>query len=73
MVKSTSATIITCFRPTLSAKTPASGLAKRANRLVHEVIMLFCAVVSALPDKSSLIETRVAEITPVLELKMLVV
>lgn len=60
-----SATSMTLFRPSLSAKIPAMGLAIRAERLVEEVIRLLSSVVSE-RERSGPIETRVDEMTPVL-------
>lgn len=65
MMKRTSATTITPFRPSLSARMPARGLAMRANRLVHEVMRLLSRFVNG-RERSGPIDTRVEEITPVL-------
>ena len=54
------------FRPNLSAKMPVMGEATRAPRLVHDVMRLLSTVVSERP-RSSPIDTRVEEITPVLK------
>ena len=66
-MKSRSATKITLFLPYLSAIHPASGLATRANRLVHDVIRLLSSVPSGRCERSIRIETRVEEMTPVLQ------
>ncbi len=65
MVNSISANRITCFRPSLSASTPASGLAISAKRLVEDVIKLLSSVDSGW-DRSEPMDTRVDDITPVL-------
>lgn len=65
-VNSISATRTTYFRPRRSASTLAKGLAIRAKRLVEEVIKLLSRVDSGW-ERSGPIETRVEEITPVLE------
>lgn len=57
---------MTVFRPDLSARIPANGLATSANKLVQDVIRLLSSVVSGRPDKSDPIDTRVADMTPVL-------
>lgn len=64
--KRASATRITFLRPSLSARTPARGLAIRANRLVQDVIRLLSRVVRGRLERSEPIETSVEEITPVL-------
>lgn len=63
--KSTSAIKTTFLRPSLSANSPAAGLAMSANKLVDEVIRLLSSVDNGL-ERSLLIDTRVEEITPVL-------
>lgn len=63
--KSTSATRTTDFLPRRSASTPASGLAIRAKRLVEDVIKLLSRVDIG-RDRSDPMDTRVADITPVL-------
>lgn len=66
-VKSTSATRMTFLRPNLSARIPASGLAIRANRLVQDVTRLLSNVVRRWLERSDPIDTKVAEMTPVLQ------
>ncbi len=66
IVKSTSAVTITHFRPHLSARTPATGLTSKAQKLVLEVIRDLSRVVNSRFERSDLIDTRVLEITPVL-------
>lgn len=63
--KSTSATKMTDFLPRRSASTLASGLAIRAKRLVEDVIKLLSRVDIG-RDRSEPMDTRVADITPVL-------
>lgn len=57
---------MTFLRPYLSASTPETGLAIRANRLVHDVIILLSAVVRGRCDRSVPMLINVAEMTPVL-------
>lgn len=64
--KRTSATRITLRRPSLSASTPATGLAIRANKLVEDVMMLLSKVVRGRLERSEPIDTRVDDMTPVL-------
>lgn len=64
--KRPSAIRITFFRPNLSARTPANGLATNANKLVQDVMRLLSRVVRGRLDRSEPIDTRVEEITPVL-------
>lgn len=66
-VKSTSATRMTFLRPNLSARIPASGLAIKANRLVQDVTRLLSNVVRGRLERSEPIDTKVAEMTPVLQ------
>ncbi len=54
------------FRPSLSANMPVTGLAIRAPRLVQDVIRPLSMVLSGRPRSLSM-ETRVEEMTPVLE------
>lgn len=54
----------TRLRPNLSAKTPERGEMKRAKREVQDVIKDLSRVVSGAPSEE-LIETKVADITPV--------
>jgi len=54
----------TRFRPNLSAKIPERGEMKRAKREVQDVIRDLSRVVSGAPSEE-LIETKVADITPV--------
>ena len=65
-INSASAIMITHFLPTLSATTPARGLAIRANRLVDEVTKLLSKVVRCRWERSDPTEIRVEDITPVL-------
>jgi hypothetical protein len=45
---------------------PASGLAMRAKRLVHDVIKLLSTVVRGRFERSESIDTSVDDMTPVL-------
>lgn len=65
MMKRISAIKITFLRPNLSANTPAAGLANKAHRLVQDVMRLLSRVVKGC-ERSSPIDTRVDDITPVL-------
>lgn len=65
IMNATSAARIILLRPSLSANTPATGLAIRAKRLVQEVMRLLSSVVSS-RERSKPIDTRVEEMTPVL-------
>lgn len=65
MTNKTSATTTTLFRPRLSARIPATGLATSAKRLVQEVMRLLSRVVNG-RERSAPMETRVEEMTPVL-------
>ena len=53
------------FRPSLSARTPVTGLATSAKKLVLAVIILLSKAVSG-RDKSEPMEIRVDDMTPVL-------
>lgn len=66
IVNRASAIIIIHLRPSLSARMPASGLARRAKKLVLEVIRLLSRVVRERWERSEPMETKVDEITPVL-------
>ena len=66
-MKRRSATRMRAFLPNLSANRPVIGLARRALRLVHDVMRLLSSVVKGWP-RSRLMDTRVEEITPVLEI-----
>ena len=66
MTNRISASSIITFLPYLSASRPVMGLAIKAPRLVHDVIKDLSMLSNGRP-KSLLIETRVDEITPVLE------
>lgn len=63
---SASATRMTFFRPSLSAKTLATGLARSAKRLVELVIKLLSSVFRGRRERSEPMDTSVEEITPVL-------
>jgi len=65
VMKSISATRMTRFRPSESARSEANGETRRANSEVHEVMMDLSSEVSALPESEVPIDTRVAEMTPV--------
>jgi len=60
-----SATRITLFRPSESARMEANGETRRAKNDVHEVMMDLSRELRALPEREVPIETRVADITPV--------
>ncbi len=62
----TSATRITLFRPSLSASILATGLARRAQRLVQLVIKLLSSVPRGRWERSEPMQTRVEDMTPVL-------
>ena len=66
IINKISATIIIRFRPSLSARTPATGLAMSAEKLVQDVIKLLSSTVRGRWERSEPIDTRVEEITPVL-------
>ena len=61
-----SATRITLFLPSLSARTLATRLAMRAKRLVELVIRLLSSVSRGRYERSEPMETRVEDMTPVL-------
>lgn len=66
IINRASAITIIHLRPSLSARMPASGLARRAKKLVQEVIRLLSRVVRERWERSKPMETKVDEITPVL-------
>lgn len=63
-MKAVSASTMTLLRPSLSAIIPETGDTNKANRAVMEVIMDLSKALKGWP-RELLIETRVAEITPV--------
>lgn len=66
-MKRTSAAKMTFFLPILSARMPVIGLAMSAKRGVEDVIKLLFHAVNSCPERSEWIETRVEEMTPVLQ------
>lgn len=65
--KSTSAARITVLRPSASASTPVSGEASSAKNDVADVTSDLSSVVRGRPERSEPMETRVEDMTPVLE------
>lgn len=62
---------MTVLRPYASARTPVSGEASSAKKDVQDVIRLLSRVVRGRDERSVPIETRVEDMTPVLELLVL--
>lgn len=67
MINMIEATRMTRLRPSVSAREPVQGEARRAQKEVAEVIRDLSSVVRRRPERSVWIETRVEDMTPVLK------